>query len=139
MIIKLSRATKAQINAAVAEKVAGWQDIQPQIQLNLPESFRPDLHCNLDGMPPGTDPNGPRSKVPDYLHDANAVIALLEKTFCTFWWVANHRSFTGRMLHKHDAGYDDFHTFGSIPLEDGAFCRAACIALLRANGVIVEE
>lgn len=128
MTIDLSTASSAEINAAVAEAVAGLEVL-----------MTPHNDC-------GYWANPLHSRTPrfwysgaDYLHDTTTVLALLEKTFCTFWWVAKDRAFTGRKLHENDAGYDDYHTFGSIPLEDGAFCRAAIIALLRANGIIVTE
>jgi len=98
-------------------KIAGWSDIQDYDQLG----FRPV------GSPPD---GGPRRQVPDYLCDANAVIALLEKQW---YWVSDN----GGLKVGH--GHEYILRVGRIGHKEGAatdpnFCRAACLALLSAYG-----
>lgn len=75
--------------------------------------------------------------VPKYLEDDSAVIELLEKEFIAFQWNPYDRCFS--YLQKNTGRMPDWkHVFASVPLECGAFSRAGCYALLRANNYFVS-
>jgi len=100
-------ASEAKINAAVAKHCA------PNGGIDQDEN----------GVTVWRHADGIQRKIPDYLHDASAVLALLASRI----WKAEHT----------DGDYW-FKVSGYEALAP-TFCRAACLALLRANGVNVAE
>ena len=106
-----------EINAAVAEKVAGAYCAVPH------------KNCATVYWTAEHEYNYESEICPDYLHDANAVIALLERspydihaTFvqtCCTWYVTLMERFIGKK---------------EWTAEGDTFCRAACLALLQAHG-----
>lgn len=107
-------------NAAVAEIVGLWKR----------ESMGWWSHPDSAGL---------FAETPDYLHDANAVIALLEKV--GLWGSVNFGSRTNYTValwkevkpeRGHSQTWQQYATG-----EAKTFCEAACIALLRASGVDV--
>lgn len=102
--------TNAELNAAVAEHVAGWS------------------HCRvIDGFAEGVPPIKGYSLIscPLYCHDANAAIALLEKNHA---WETNF--INGSYVVEVWATRQDLQSKGRDP----SFCVAACKSLLRAHG-----
>lgn len=107
--LDLSSATDREIEAAVHEFVAGIK------------------------MIPGKPYGITGGFVPEYLSEANAVLALLPRSHKGEFWTCDAgflgfriciRDKDGRIAHEAD---------------DNTFCRAACIALLRSAGVAVKE
>ncbi len=74
----------------------------------------------------GFDCDGDLCPVPDYLHDANAAIALLEKF--GGWQAFSDKD--GAIVYLRLPGRDQAAGSSTAP----TFCRAACEAVLRANG-----
>ena len=121
--------TDQKINELVAEKVAGWR---------LIHNSYPYLNQWMEG-------DQCRNQIPDYVHDANAVIGLLSDHH---WW--GHSC--GNSGTKQ--GYSDFRIIVTEICKpdlsnngkeheqwgtgENAFCRAACLALLKAHGVEVK-
>lgn len=124
--MKLVNPTDEQLNAAFAEKVAGWTRYEPLkgekrtviCRLCGPERGQTMLVWK-DGSPGGCYPNWAKS--------ADAVLPWLEK--CGHWQA--HSSSKGIHIFVE---YPDRHNRS----DDQSFPRAAVIALLRANGVEVE-
>lgn len=114
MTINLKTATPEQINAAVAEYVAGWRYTQPSDKMGeLWDNERGELE--LDG--------------PSFATSADAVLPLLERQE---WW-----SKIGHTNHVEVGYYDDgpCMAYG----EAATFPMAACIALLNSKGIEVVE
>ncbi len=111
-----------EINAALAEKVAGWKPSNGDF--DCAEAYEKTFGEVMD----------PHKMFPDYLHDANAVIALLERGHHDVklnfsqttdeWYCVLEERFIGIKQH--------------LGIAD-TFTRAACYALLRAAGVTVTE
>lgn len=114
-------ASDEEINALVAEKVAGWMEIT--------------IHPS--GQVIGTHPmGGPRCQVPDYLHDANAVIELLGEATPHGDIRIKRRQPSVGLSAPWTVQLNS--TLGPIHRGE-TFCLAACYALLRAHGVTVLE
>ena len=108
--------TDAELSALVAEKVAGYTNV------HTPKTM------SAWGNPPDLKMG---SWIPDYLHDANAVIGLLERAD---EWEAHRREF------EDEEGFRVRYIV-HVSLDKSAggeyadtFCRAACLALLKAHG-----
>lgn len=119
-----------EINAEVAE-VAGWRYATDEPIFNKvysPTAVPPVGICCGKGVSKleafSYNPEGdlPREFLPpDYLHDANAVIALLEKHLWECW--------------VHENGDYSVRLSQTSPItRTKGFCRAACVALLKAHG-----
>ena len=114
--MKLTNPTNEQINAAVAEYVAGWKKIPEatNIAFEVPET-------------------GARGTPPDFATSADALLPLLEKLIrFDVYATGNASASQGCRVYVWD--HDDNEHRGvaqALPL-------AACIALLRAHGVEVE-
>lgn len=131
--LNLSTATGQEIEAAVAEHVAGWTRFGMYSHI---ASGKQLLGCHdvLHGTPP-EDRDKPEDDqrylpVPNYLTDSNAVLALLEK-------------YSGSCV---DVSFDreerewTVNLAGHCPMEfSTSFCRAACICLLKASGKVNLE
>lgn len=138
--LDIPSATDREIEAAVAQFCAGWKwvstgyesDAPPRprwLELVDPKNLPYDKCFGWTFFPERLCPepcNRRDSFVTDYLTDANAVLALLEKCNCDCifdadrqWQVVIHTATTGKFFPNYS---------------DKSFCRAACIALLRASG-----
>jgi hypothetical protein len=124
-----------EINAAVAEKVAGWFWATHPYASGTCWLQEPGTVLPKEWKRVSTPPRGKQGSLPtDYLHDEKAVIALLERspydvhaTFvqtCCTWYVTLMERFIGKK---------------EWTAEADTFCRAACLALLRAHGVENKE
>lgn len=71
-----------------------------------------------------------KNSIPYYTTRVDLVLPWLEKTFVAFQWNPDDRALTAL---RHGAHRWDITSFGSVPLESGAFARAAVIALIRAQ------
>jgi hypothetical protein len=126
--------TDSQFNALVAEKVAGYKiAVGPEWPENL------FMWAPLSGyLTKSGEDSEIAITVPDYLHDANRVVELLEASpfaikemFCRtdvepiFWGMALFRK------HNSRGGYD-YH------VQSRTFCRAALLVLLKSEGVDIE-
>lgn len=109
--------TDDEINALVAEHVAGWTD------------FYEEDHGSVGLVKLGVNPaSGNDEYVTDFVNDSNAVLRLLDK--CERGWHASNaeaQSIHGRFMVSFD---------GHVGRAD-TFPRAACLALLRAKGIEV--
>jgi hypothetical protein len=111
-----------ELNAAVAEHVAGWTMVRIDTQS-------------------GKDPSNPERLFPNFppfCTDANAVLPLLEPFLS---WIA-HQIIAGIRIKicfrgEQTATNPLAHCYAEATAP--TFCRAACYALLRANGVTVVE
>jgi hypothetical protein len=108
----------AELEAAVAEKVAGWKTERM--------SGYHAAYCSVDpfsvrGKVAYGSPHEAQADYPRYMTDANAVVALLEKHL---WecWVHENGDYSVRLSQT------------SPPTRTKGFCRAACLALLKAHG-----
>ncbi len=120
----LTNPTEDEINAAVAEYVAGWKCEM----INGAWSGDPD-----SSAPVWTSPSGQVSTayfIPAFTRSADAVLPLLEK------WPGEWTK-TGRMWIELST-YNDEDGPGTVEATADTFPLAACIALLRANGITVE-
>ena len=115
----------AELEAAVAEKVAGYRWATHDAAsgthwLQLPGAILPQGWKYADGdyLP---KKNQSVLGCPKYLTDANAVLALLEKHL---WecWVHENGDYSVRLSQT------------SPTTRTKGFCRAACLALLKAHG-----
>lgn len=97
--------TDAELSAAVAEHVAGWD------HANISKTF----------------------DVPPFATDANAVLGLLEDYYWTATTGASNDKPCYRMVAVKVIGRHGWNEAGA-----GPFARAACFALLKANGVEVR-
>lgn len=119
----LDQMSDEQLSALVAEKVAGWTNIR----------LRNDIQGRLvkRGKPKGEESVQGFVTVPPYATDANAVLPLLEN------WTAedfpNRRITMGFSI---SGFYVDLrgHLEGPSYASNKTFARAACLALIRANG-----
>ncbi len=111
MQITLTNPTDDELSAAVAEYVAGWVNDGSYWGWRL-NSGQVKRRCDL----------------PPYATSADAVLPLLEKYHAA--WLAQS-VINGCTVVITATGYERF--YGNSP----TFPRAACIALLRANGVEV--
>lgn len=120
------KVTNNEINALVAEKVAGGKNTHRHDYYGMEEWEFPNPHF-YDLRP-----------CPDYLHNANAVEELLRKMS---HWEASYTQYNNQPAQYFIrvypkgwlAGDYDVPTIGA-----DTFCRAACLAMLRANRVFVE-
>lgn len=122
--ISLSKVTDSEMNAAVAEHVGGLRPIKVP-----PDSHNPyGEFQHTWWLRPGAEAGDTRHSItlPDYLHDSYAVVILLSRESCcdihgghVKWTVTIHVPL-GRMAR------------GEAP----SFCRAACVALLKASGKV---
>ena len=130
--LSLSKSSPAEINAAVAEYCAG-------AYLAVPHDTCATVYWDEE------DEYNYESEIcPDYLHDANAVLPLLEKTgydaIDLFREMRGNKMAWGCQLYDWDAEGEDLDS--TKPMVHGTgptFCLAAIAALLRAAGVKVEE
>jgi hypothetical protein len=108
--------TDNQINVAIAQSVAGYRNAQGL-------QTAPDKPVHYWGE---NDASGPKP-IPDYAHDADAVIVLLDREGS--WMRAR-----GNTVYIWHPGINS----DCEPRFEGhadTFCRAACMALLKAHGV----
>ena len=137
-----STASDAEINAAVAQTVAGWKWVATGYTTDKPprprwltlaaEDTRPPLGWVFFRDQECPNPCNMRDGLhPLYTNDANAVIELLEK-------------FDVRLQHaktEHTNSWlIEVFVKGTGIISSGwrpSFCRADCIALLRAHGVTI--
>lgn len=124
--LSLSKATEAQINAAVAEYCAGLKVLHNTNWSHPVVDIGPSLFA--DGGRLVEDAH-------DYLHDANAVIALLEKYPDVSIIREKNEGWQVAIM---DITRSDESTTTGILAEDwnNTFCRAACIGLIRASGKV---
>lgn len=121
-VLKLSKATDAEINAAVAEYVMG------RTIRSGPTWPRFAFMSRDDGL---------SEAIPRYLDDAHAVMALLDTISSNVWGVTR----VGEMFWCWTVpikGTEKGHGH-SIYGRELSFCRAACVALLRASGKVRVE
>jgi hypothetical protein len=125
--------TRDIINALVATTCDGYTDARLQIWESKGDQEGLIDHPNGDYWALYTA-TGLRSEVIDYLHDYTMVVTLLEKHFIAFQWNPCDRSLG--YLQKRIGQQPEWKwVFGSIPLENGAFCLAGCLALLKSHNV----
>lgn len=141
--LSLSKATEAQINAAVAEYCAEWQPfmfinereyylLPPRVAKHYKEhpslgfksgrkGKRQDYAAHFSQSSSGW---ASISGIPNYLKEAKAVIELLEKQPFVY------ATFTGRWLIEIVKGGDVYCEMGQH------FCRTGSIVLLRVSGKV---
>ena len=124
-------ATDAEKNVAVAEHVAGWKDFGPG-------SPAYQIHYGVSVMC-GFQLGSVSSIVPDYLHDADAVIALLEKASKARQLITDGIWFDKMGAYWTYEGHIPGADTDPLLITSASFCEPSCIALLRANGVEVIE
>ena len=134
MKLRLINPTNDQINAAVAEYIAGWTDIRFEEGEDVDIESRTIYPWEgMRGKPPGGEA---RRMVPAYSILPNFVLPFLEKEFISFKWNPGDRLLEWLQPHVGAPATWEF-CFASVPL-DHAFSLAACIALLHVHGVEVE-
>jgi hypothetical protein len=142
--IDLKTATDAEINAAVAEHCDGWTEIFMTNLRKAPSGAGFGdviVKRHYAGIPPAyrLDPVffSEFEPVPDYLHDANAVLPLLEKSFYTVQFLPDRSGERYGLFIKNPVyNENDSKSYGLIDGRAISFCRAACIALIKASGKI---
>lgn len=115
--IDLSKATDGEINVMIARHVA-----------NLKGMVRDKETCRIYHEKPNNpmwEFYGKFVSAPDYLNGPHAVITLLESYVITICRTPSHNRWI-------------INCGGHIG-DSSTFCKAACIALLRASGVTVRE
>lgn len=121
----------AGLNAAMAEKVAGWR-VERFMSISTPPTGA--------GLPPGWRAGDPPQPIPDFCHSADSVLPFLEKSgwrgtsnragsTCAATVEVNHPECDGRTF---IAQISDLQSQTPFP-------HAAVIALLRSRGVEVVE
>lgn len=139
--ITLTNPTDDELSAAVAEHVDGWRYI------GLASTVGCDPRMWAKGTPWQADYVTMRQDQFNYATSADAVLPLLERayrkssvadhSFCVeMTWLPSHQ--------RNCSGYEWAYCVQIFPSHEGIKCgtantlaRAACIALLRANGVEV--
>ncbi len=117
--MKLINPTDSEIDAAVAEKVAGWK------RLHAEHAFDGGVKCEIDAW---AAPSGRiADAVPQFSRSADAVLPLLERMDR---WQCDY----GRPEKKYRLYFIRREGEGTA----ATFPRAACLALLRAHGVEVD-
>jgi len=111
--MKLTNPSNDELNAALAEKVAGWKACSSHTML-----------ASCPNMEFGYDEN---VAIPPFTQSADAVLPWLEKS--DRWWT--YESAANLMTLWTGGDEEDVEA-------EGPFARAAVIALLRAHGVEVE-
>lgn len=135
MKLTLSEMSDAQIEAQVAEHVAGYQWWTHPVNNGVAWLLSEELISILGRQrceAPLPDKRI-RSYAPCYLHDSNAVIELLDKQF--IWRCERYCKMGPKTVYKFIFVKEgcDVISYGST------FCRAAIVALLRDAGITVEE
>ncbi len=123
--MKLINPTDEELNAAFAEKVAGWG-------LLVPSGFDGKDHI---GIPPKGQRTGNAEIVPRFTTSADAVLPWLDQMN----YIATCCPVSGSKHHHCIITIHTWHTAEKIgDANSQCFARAAVIALLRAHGVEVE-
>jgi len=119
------------INFKVAD-IAGWRVAFPEKGKPHPETRRGGIMLPYRWVNERTHER--RMDLPDYLQDANAVVGLLEKLHPRYWMAVRSGDLCSATVFTDGDG-------GMVKCVGVAttFCRAACLALLKANGVKVED
>lgn len=120
--ISISKSSLAEVNAAVAEYIAGWK------RVSTGGLYAPDL-------PPAFNVYGIDMPVPDYATDANAVLPLLAKFHCSDAQIYRGTDYYVGI----DAEPREFSDKRQFEATARTFPLAACFALLRANKVTVID
>ncbi len=124
--LNLKTATPDEINAAVAEHVAGWTRLYATADTGLwPKELGAMVTTENGWMKaPGAQS---AQRTPDYLTDANAVLSLLYRTH----WEVNQTSSASHPIRVriYLGPQEGSGEANNLP-------RAACIALLRASGKV---
>lgn len=130
MIFDFDNARDDEINAQIAITCDGYAAARRQYWKEVNELAD---HPNGDYYATYIK-TGLRCEVPDYTHRLDRTMPLLEKAFVAFQWNPGDRCFSylGKVV---SVPTNWKSTFGAIPLDQGAFCRAACKALLLHYGV----
>ena len=126
MTIDWKTAPDAEKNAAIAQYVAGWTDLRYEEGENVDIDAR-EIYP-WEGIRGTVD--GKRRMVTNYLHYADAVIALLDKHF--EWSLM-----TDCETHVYEIRIGFKTRYIRYQGLSRSFCEAACIALLRAADVEV--
>lgn len=123
--MKLTNPNDAELNAAFAEKAAGWTSL-------VPSGFNGDNHL---GVPPPGQRTGNAEIVPPFTQSADAVLPWLEK-----WMIENPKSTVDLSITPETKRVTLYHgkTRSAWSADSNSFPRASVIALLRAHGVEVE-
>lgn len=117
--LKLTNPTDDELNAAVATHVCGYAGVDGGM-MRLPDTrMRGNVFESWKRVPP-------------YATSADAVLPLLDSPKYIAWWEARLKLNGTHQVRCHQSEVDSFLA------ESATFPRAACIALLRANGIEVE-
>jgi hypothetical protein len=124
MTLTLTNPTDDQLNAAFAEKVAGWT-LRDEYWMTSPKRFAGrSWLCGNKWM-------CGESELPPFTTSADAVLPWLEK-WNESWEVSYYNNVWNIAIEDRKGGM----IYGWV--KDKSFPRAAVIALLRAHGVVVE-